>query len=75
MFAALPTLKKSFAEPETEDLLTYILYTIGGLFTVLAVQEWTFAIAITPIYILSLNALIVLLLTRHKTQSLFYTDI
>ena len=74
IFAALPTLKKSFAEPETEDLLTYALYTVGGLFTAMAVQEWTFAIAITPIYILLLNAAIVLLLTRHKTQSLFYTD-
>lgn len=74
VFAALPTLKKSFAEPETEDLLTYVLYTVGGLFTVMAVQEWTFAIAITPIYILLLNAAIVLLLTRHKTQSFFYTD-
>lgn len=71
MIAALPTLRKSYFKPETEDLLTYILYTIGGFFTVLAIQQWSFAIAITPIYVLLINALIVLLLTRHRTQIIF----
>ncbi len=74
VIAALPTLKKSYYEPETEDLLTYILYTIGGFFTVLAVGEWSFAVAITPIYVLVINAVIVLILTRQKTQLIFNTD-
>jgi hypothetical protein len=74
ILAALPTLKKSYYEPETEDLLTYILYTVGGLFTVLAITKWSFEIAITPIYILCINAVIVLLLTRHKTLLVFSTD-
>ena len=74
IIAALPTLKKSYFKPETEDLLTYVLYTIGGFFTVLAVQEWSFAIAITPLYVLFINLLIVLLLTRHKTQMIFSMD-
>lgn len=73
ILAALPTLKKSYYEPESEDLLTYILYTFGGLFTVLAVTNWSFEIAITPLYVLFINALIVLLLTRHKTQLIFST--
>ena len=73
ILAALPTLKKSYHEPESEDLLTYILYTFGGLFTVLAVTNWSFEIAITPLYVLFINALIVLLLTRHKTQLIFST--
>lgn len=74
MLAALPTLKKSYHKPETEDLLTYILYTVGGLFTVLAIQDWSFKIAITPFYVLFINATIVLLLTRHKTQWIFSAD-
>lgn len=74
VIAALPTLKKSYFKPETEDLLTYILYTIGGFFTVLAVQQWSFTIAITPLYVLFINALIVLLLTRHRTQMIFSMD-
>lgn len=74
MLAALPTLKKSYFKPETEDLLTYILYTVGGLFTVLAIQDWSFQIAITPFYVLFINAAIVLLLTRHKTQWIFSAD-
>ena len=78
ILAAIPTLKKSYISPETEDLLTYILYTIGGFFTVLAIQKWSlelssFEIAITPIYILFINGLIVLLLTRRKTKFIFST--
>lgn len=80
VLAAIPTLKKSYLFPETEDLLTYILYTLGGLFTVFAIQEWSwklssFEIAITPIYIFLINGLIVLLLTRHKTKLIFSTAI
>lgn len=71
MLAALPTLKKSYYEADTEDLLTYILYSIGGLFTVLAIQNWSFEIAVTPVYVLCINTVIVLLLTRHKTQFIF----
>ena len=74
ILAALPTLKKSYYEPETEDLLTYILYTVGGLFAVLAVTRWTFEIAITPLYILCINAVIVLILSRHKTLLIFSTS-
>ena len=66
--AALPTLRKSYHEPESEDLLTFMLYTIGAFFTVLAITEWSFNIAITPLYVLVINAIIVVLLTRHKTQ-------
>ncbi|WP_019508826.1 hypothetical protein [Pleurocapsa sp. PCC 7319] len=73
ILAALPTLKKSYFEPDSEDLLTYVLYTVGGLFTVLAVTNWSFEIAITPLYVLFINAMIVLLLTRHKTQFILST--
>jgi hypothetical protein len=71
ILAALPTLKKSYYNPETEDLLTYILYAVGGVFTVLAIQNWSFEIFITPLYVLLINVVIVLLLTRHKTQLIF----
>lgn len=79
VLAAIPTLKKSYLSPETEDLLTYILYTIGGLFTVLSIGSWSFdfasfEIAITPIYILFINGLIVLILTRHRTKLLFTSN-
>jgi hypothetical protein len=74
ILAALPTLKKSYYKPETEDLLTYALYTVGGLFTVLAIQDWSFEIAITPLYVLLINAVLVILLTRHKTQFILSID-
>lgn len=71
VLAALPTLKKSYYEPESEDLLTFVLYTIGGFFTVLAIANWSFEIVITPVYVFLINAIIVALLARHKTQFIF----
>jgi hypothetical protein len=69
ILAALPTLKKSYYEPESEDVLTWILYTIGSLLNIFAITTWSFAIIITPLYVLGINTAIVLLLLRHKIQS------
>lgn len=50
--AFIPTVKKSFYRPETEDLLTWFLFTIGGIFNLFAIRQWEFGIIIYPAYIL-----------------------
>jgi hypothetical protein len=68
ILGVLPTLKKSYYEPESEDLLTWMLYAIGSLFNMLAITTWSFAIVITPLYVFLINTILVLLLLRHKIQ-------
>lgn len=46
MFAAtmgtIPTLKKGYKNPESEDQLTWMIFWLGGLFNVLAITNWSF---------------------------------
>jgi hypothetical protein len=63
---ALPTLKKSYYEPETENLTTWSLYLTGSTVNLFAIERFSFALLVFPIYIFSINAAIVILLLRSK---------
>jgi ABC-type amino acid transport system permease subunit len=65
---ALPTLKKSYYEPEKEDLLTWILYVVASLLNLLAIEDWNFAIWVPPLYVFLINTTIVALLLRSNIQ-------
>lgn len=48
---ALPTIKKTYKEPEGEDRVAWALFFIGNTINLFAVGTWNFAIAIYPIYL------------------------
>lgn len=50
--ALLPTLVKSYKEPQTESWLIFMNGAISAGITLLTIQVWTFAAAAFPIYIL-----------------------
>lgn len=56
--AALPTIIKSYKYPETESAWTYSTAAIGGLFTLLTINTWSFAYYAFPLYILIVNTII-----------------
>ena len=62
----LPTFKKSYLEPESENLLTWALYLLSSVFLIFSVESWTLALGIFPIYLFTINFIIVLLLIREK---------
>src|SRR3989344_1189982 len=41
--ATLPTIKKSWLDPESEDLMTWELFMSGGLLSTLAISKVSFA--------------------------------
>jgi len=59
---ALPTIRKAYYEPETEDRLTWVLYLIGYTVNLAAVDAWNLAIAAYPAYLFCLCAVMVWLL-------------
>lgn len=65
-FGVLPTIKKSYLEPESENLLTWSLYLLTSIFLILAIESWSFALASFPIYMFIINAIIVGFLIRKK---------
>jgi hypothetical protein len=69
VLAALPTIKKSYLEPETEDLLTWGLYSIGSLLNLFTINTWSVEKAIWPVYVFLVNTIIVALLLLPQIQT------
>ena len=52
LLAAIPTLVKSYKEPETENYMVFLFGSISAFITLLAIKEWSFAHYAFPVYIL-----------------------
>ena len=65
----LPTIRKSYYEPEKEDRLAWTLMFISNIANLFAVKQWIFAIAIYPVYMFMVSGLIAVLVLRKSTIS------
>ena len=64
----LPTVKKSYLRPKGEDRKAWLLESIASALNLTAIERWTFAIWIYPIYLLVVNSLITLLLFQKRKR-------
>lgn len=62
--AIVPTVTKTYQHPEQEDRLAWVLYAVGHLLSVTAIEDWTIAAAIYPIYHSASGSTIVVLTLR-----------
>ncbi|MEK7516302.1 MAG: hypothetical protein AAB562_01770 [Patescibacteria group bacterium] len=66
---ALPTIRKSYYEPEGEDRTAWAMFFAGNTANLFAVESWSFAIAAYPIYMfLCSGAIAVLVFLRLRGQ-------
>ena len=63
---AVPTIKKAYLAPHTEDRLAWALFIAGNAFNLLAVDRWEFAIAIYPVYMFLASGSIAALVLRPR---------
>ncbi|MDO8519474.1 MAG: hypothetical protein Q7T11_04865, partial [Deltaproteobacteria bacterium] len=63
---ALPTLKKSYLDPQSEDRLTWILFWAANTLNLFAIQQWTLAMAAYPLYLFFISGAILFLLLKNK---------
>lgn len=54
----LPTLKKSYLDPLSEDKIAWSVTSLSNFLNIFAVGQWTFAIGFYPLYMLFVNGLI-----------------
>lgn len=68
---AVLTIIKTYELPETEPMLSWILTALGGLFGILAVGSFDFALLVFPVYTFLVNIAIVMsiILGRKKHSS------
>ncbi len=61
----LPTLVKSYIDPESEDTLAWTLTTLSNGLNVFAIGAWTVSIALYPIYMVIVNGLVTIFLLKR----------
>ena len=58
----LPTLKKAYLDPLSEDKTAWLVTALASALNIFAVSMWTFSIGAYPVYMLFLNSVIAALL-------------
>lgn len=61
-FGILPTIKKSYFDPLSEDTLAWSVTVLASVLNIFAVETWTFSIGVYPVYMLFFNGMILALL-------------
>jgi len=69
LLAAVPTIAKSWSNPQSETAGTYIASAAGAAIMLLAVPDWSFAAAAFPAYVVAICATITGLITRPRTPA------
>ena len=67
-FGALPTIKKSYFQPQTEDIIPWIIFLFASIVNFFAIQEWDFIVLAYPFCYFFDTAIIVLFLLRPKLK-------
>ncbi len=63
---ALPTIRKAYRAPETEDRVAWALFISGNTVNLFAVEAWSFAIAVYPVYMFLASGTIAALVLRPR---------
>ncbi len=68
--ALVPTIKKSYLRPQSEDKIAWTLESFSGILNILAIEKWVFAIAFYPVYLFVINGVVTLLLYRPSLKKI-----
>jgi hypothetical protein len=66
---ALPTIRKSYYQPQTEDPFTWVIFLSAHTLNLFALNHWSLALSAYPLYLFFSTATIVIFILRPKMQS------
>lgn len=64
--AALPTLVKAYRQPETESTWSWGVAAVGAALSLVAIREWSYGVAVLPLYLFALYAALALFSSRKN---------
>lgn len=64
VFGAVPTVKKCWVDPESEDPTAWWVFLLAGVINLFAVERWSLASGMYPVYSMSIAAVVVFCITR-----------
>ncbi|HWP61566.1 MAG TPA: hypothetical protein VN495_03110 [Candidatus Paceibacterota bacterium] len=62
----IPTIHKAYRRPWTESTLPWAIGSLAAFLNVLAIPQWSFAIALYPFYIFATNLIVTAFLLRKR---------
>lgn len=68
-FGLLPTIKKAYLDPESEDRIAWSVTSLSNFLNILAVGSWTLVIGFYPVYMFLVNGLVTTLLFLRSKKS------
>ncbi|MBD2302185.1 hypothetical protein H6G80_21300 [Nostoc sp. FACHB-87] len=66
---ALPTIRKSYYQPHTEDIFTWSIFLLAHTLNLFALKNWSFNLSVYPLYLFGSTFTIFLLLSRTQIHS------
>jgi hypothetical protein len=66
LVGALPTIKKAWEEPESEDLLAWVLFAVANALNLLALRTWSVVLASYPAYMVFITLVLVGILVLRR---------
>lgn len=70
ILGAIPTIQKIYYEPDSEDLLFWVMAFSASVLNLLAIESFTLSFVLFPLYLLILNITVLILLTRPRWSQL-----
>lgn len=64
--AALPTIRKTYLDSSSENLTTWILFTLGAIVSLFAIKDFSYGILIFPLYLVCFELLMCALIIRGR---------
>ena len=68
LLGALPTLRKSLIDPYGEDLLAWSLFFVANTLNVLAIDRWSWQVAVYPLYMFCITGTICWVLWQGRRK-------
>jgi hypothetical protein len=70
ILGAIPTIKKIYSEPDSEDLLFWVMAFSASVLNLFAIESFTWSFVVFPLYLFMLNITVLILLTRPRWSQL-----
>lgn len=66
LFAALPTIRKTYDDPSSENFWTWFLFALGAIVALFAIKDFTYGVLIFPLYLTVFEVCMCLIILRKK---------
>ncbi|MDQ5971658.1 MAG: hypothetical protein QG566_604 [Patescibacteria group bacterium] len=66
LFAAMPTIRKTYKDPSSENIWTWSLFALGAVVALFAIRDFTYGVLVFPLYLAVFEIAMCWLILRKK---------